>query len=122
MDEYRRLLGVSEGASLDEIKKAYRQAVKKYHPDAGGSVAQFQRVQDAFEALTSEAEMLRASPKKPQQDQSHSKQAKKRPPQRKSAPTKKPILSDVAMGWLAFFGAIIAFAAIKSIIFVLIRG
>ena len=27
------VLGVKEGASKDEIKKAYREAVKKYHPD-----------------------------------------------------------------------------------------
>lgn len=27
------ILGVREGASIDEIKKAYRELVKKYHPD-----------------------------------------------------------------------------------------
>ena len=31
--DYYEVLGLRKGASEDEIKKAYRQMAKKYHPD-----------------------------------------------------------------------------------------
>ena len=31
--DYYEVLGLSKGASEDEIKKAYRKLSKKYHPD-----------------------------------------------------------------------------------------
>lgn len=51
---YRELLGVSPGASADDLKKAYHKMALLYHPDRNpdpASAEQFQRVREAFEIL-----------------------------------------------------------------------
>ncbi|QGN08177.1 ferredoxin [Halorhabdus sp. CBA1104] len=45
------VLGVDPGTPQDGIHDAYRERVKEAHPDQGGSVAQFRRVQAAYETL-----------------------------------------------------------------------
>nr|CCC94404.1 unnamed protein product [Trypanosoma congolense IL3000] len=48
------VLGVKQGASKDEIKKAYRVLARKHHPDApGGSHEKFQEIQMAYEQVKS---------------------------------------------------------------------
>jgi len=42
---------VARGAGDAEIHAAYRDAVRRTHPDAGGSAAAFEAVQEAYEAL-----------------------------------------------------------------------
>lgn len=42
------VLGVSEGASLEVCKSAYRRLCKKYHPDMGGDATKFQEVNKAW--------------------------------------------------------------------------
>ena len=42
---------LSEGFNISELKRAYRQALLKVHPDMGGAPASFWQVQDAFAAL-----------------------------------------------------------------------
>ena len=50
-DPYRAL-GLSPGASLADVKRAYRLLVKRNHPDAGeGSLERFLEIQAAYEAL-----------------------------------------------------------------------
>ena len=45
-------LGLSETASQDEIKKAYRSLASKNHPDKGGDNVKFQEIQEAYSILS----------------------------------------------------------------------
>jgi molecular chaperone DnaJ len=50
--DYYDVLGVSKGASADEIKKAFRKKAIEYHPDKeGGNEAKFKEVNEAYEVL-----------------------------------------------------------------------
>ena len=51
MENYYEILGVRENASQDEIKKAYRKASLKNHPDRGGNKEEFQKINDAYQTL-----------------------------------------------------------------------
>lgn len=49
--DYYEVLGVSKGASADEIKKAFRKAAVEHHPDRGGDEAKFKELNEAYEVL-----------------------------------------------------------------------
>ena len=57
----RKLLGVSEQASLAEIREAHRRLITRVHPDAGGSAELANRVNVARDTLV--AEMNRRTPR-----------------------------------------------------------
>lgn len=53
MANYYDILGVSKGASDDEIKKAYRKLAHKHHPDkTGGDEKKFKEINEAYQVLS----------------------------------------------------------------------
>ena len=51
--DYYNVLGVSKGASQDEIKKVFRELAHKCHPDKqGGSAEKFKEINEAYQVLS----------------------------------------------------------------------
>ena len=55
MNQHYQVLGLNYNASADDIKKAYRNLSKKYHPDVNkdpGAEEKFKKISEAYQALT----------------------------------------------------------------------
>jgi hypothetical protein len=59
-----QVLGVSGQATLEEIRSAYREKAKRYHPDAGGEDWTFRILAQAYEMLST-ARVARATLREP---------------------------------------------------------
>ena len=70
MRDYYDVLGVSPDAGADEIKRAYRQLARRYHPDISGDDRAL-----AFRELTGAYDVLRDSTRRRRYDRSLSAQA-----------------------------------------------
>jgi curved DNA-binding protein len=53
MKNYYDILGVSEDASNEQIKKAFKDIAKKEHPDRGGDESKFKEANEAYDTLKS---------------------------------------------------------------------
>ena len=53
MDNFK-VIGVSQNASVAEIKRAFREKAKKYHPDMGGNKNTFMQLVDAYNEVIKE--------------------------------------------------------------------
>ena len=54
MENYYNVLGVSENASQEEIKRAFRTKSKEHHPDRGGNEEEFKKINEAYSAIGDE--------------------------------------------------------------------
>jgi molecular chaperone DnaJ len=54
-ESYYDILGVSETATQDEIKKAYRKKAVEHHPDKGGDEQVFKKISEAYDTIGDES-------------------------------------------------------------------
>ena len=91
MKDYYKILGLSPTATKKEIKKAFRQLARKYHPDLhpGDKAAaeQFKRINEACQVLSDDSKRARYDLDRKQQGQRQQTQQCRQHTQQKAAHT-----------------------------------
>jgi molecular chaperone DnaJ len=54
LENFYEILGVTESATQDEIKRAYRKLAVEHHPDKGGNEETFKKISEAYDTLGDE--------------------------------------------------------------------
>lgn len=54
MPDLYQTLGVARDASLEDIRRSYKDLAKTHHPDRGGNPEKFKAIQNAYEVLSNE--------------------------------------------------------------------
>ena len=52
--DYYKILGISKGASKEEIKLAFRKLAHQHHPDKGGDEKKFKEINEAYSVLSND--------------------------------------------------------------------
>lgn len=75
MKDYYGILGVPKTATQDDIRKAFRKAAMKHHPDRGGDQAKFKEINEAHDILSDNEKRMMVDqgvdPLNPQQQRHH---------------------------------------------------
>lgn len=64
--DYYSILGVTNSANQDEIKRAYRKLAMQHHPDKGGDEAKFKQINEAYSVLGDPAQRAQYDSPQPQ--------------------------------------------------------
>ncbi|AOR23471.1 J domain-containing protein [Clostridium taeniosporum] len=110
MKNYYKILGISENANKDEIKKAFRNLAKKYHPDKNkdnaDAIEMFQQINEAYEILSNELSREEYDKKLNQQNSNSENKNNSQKSQTKSKKNfnKDDVLNDLNECFESFFG------------------
>ena len=55
LQEAREVFGLSDSATMDQLRSRYRHLCKQYHPDNGGEMEEFIRLQESYDLLLASA-------------------------------------------------------------------
>mgnify|MGYP001851664727 CR=1 FL=1 len=108
MNEYYQSLGVQPSATKEELKKAYRDLAKKYHPDLHPGdrevETRFKEINEAYEFL-SDPEKRKKYDEQQRSAQCHKSRQETTSSKRTHTPTGGPIdFAQMQGGFAQFFG------------------